>query len=176
MAPPRTFDLEKLKELIRAHPLWTNPQLAEALTEHNGPGSRPVSPHVVAATKNRLKSQWEAEGITFPSLRGRSDLVAMLVQNTGTQIPDLLQDQIELRRLRQLDRIRLGLPVGGDKGERERAKAFERMLRRERKVIDLYPDGTVFLRSAAPWEIDDHNQLVSIVTAYRPPVGATPTR
>lgn len=171
MAPPRTFDLDTLKALIQSNPDWSNPQLAAALTEHNHACGREtvVIPHVVAATISRLRPQWESEGIIAPRKRRSSDLVSRLVKNTGTTIPDALQDQIELRRLRQLDRIRDGLPVGGHDGEADRALTFERNLIGNGQVIDLYPDGTVFRREAAPWELDGEGQLIDIVTAYRPP-------
>lgn len=183
MAPPRTFDFDVLKQLLKDHPDWTYTQLAEELTRDNrstGPGdprhNLVVVPHIVAATVSRLRPKWEAEGIPMPTKRRSSELVATLVRNTGVTIPDALQDQIELRRLRQLDRIKARLPVGGHDGEAGRARAFEQELRRERLVLDLHPDGTVFRRAAAPWEIDDHNQLISIVAAYRPPGYDTPMR
>lgn len=171
MAPPRTFDVDLLKQLIQADPEQSNPQLAAALTEHNRASGRTniVTPHVVAATISRLRPQWEAEGIIAPRKRRTSDLVARLVRNTGTTIPDYLQDQIELRRLRQIDRIRDGLPVGGHDGEATRALTFEQKLIAGCQVIDLYPDGTVLIRDAAPWELDSEGHLIDIVTAYRPP-------
>lgn len=170
MAPPRTFNLDLLKQLITEHPDWTNPRYAEALTADNraNGGRTVVTAHLVSATVTRMRQAWEAEGILVPRKRRRSQLVATLVANTGVEIPDLLQDQIQLRRLRQLDRLADGLPVGGHEGEAERARAFEAKLRAERHVIDLYPDGTCFEREAAPHEIDTRNQLVSIVASYRP--------
>lgn len=171
MAPPRTFSLDLLKELVRDHPTWTNRQYAEALTADNREHGRQatVSPHLVSATISAKREEWEEGGLLAPRKRRTSQLVAALTANTGVTIPDMMQDQIELRRLRQLDRIDAGLPVGGHDGEADRALAFESMLRRERKVVDLYPDGAVFLRAAAPHELTDHNELISIVASYRPP-------
>lgn len=164
MAPQRTFDLDTLKRLLSEHPGWTSSELADALTQDNWANGRDVvvSSHNVTATISRLRLR--------PPVRRKSDLVATLVKNTGTVIPNALQDQRELRRLRQLDRVRDGLPVGGDDGEADRALAFEAKLIEQRHVIDLYPDGTVFERAAAPWELDADGNLIDIITGYRPPV------
>jgi hypothetical protein len=86
----------------------------------------------------------------------------------SASIPDALQGQIELRRLRQLDRLAAGLPVGGHGEEPDLARRFAARLHRHRLVLDLHPDGRVFERSAAPWELDGDGQLVSLVAAYRP--------
>jgi len=170
MAPPATFSLGKLKELLRAHPVWTNVQLAEALTEDNRLNGRDttVSPHLVAATIYRKRQVWESEGVIRPLQRRTSQLCAALFANTGVRVPDMLQDQDILRKLRVLDRLADGLPVGGHPSEADRAKRFEATLRQQRKVVDLYPDGTAFLRPAAPHELTDDNALVSVVAAYRP--------
>jgi hypothetical protein len=171
MAPPRTFDLDKLKTLIQSHPDWSNPQLAAELTRHNEACGVParVRAGTVAQAVSAHRDEWEAEGIIAPLKRRSSDLVSRLVKNTGTPVPDYLQDQIELRRLRQLDRIRDGLKIGGHPGEADRALTFEQKLIAGCQVIDLYPDGTVLIREAAPWELDADGHLIDIVTAYRPP-------
>jgi len=174
MAPPWTFDPELLKQLVQAHPEWSNPQLADALTADNnsaeaGPDRRGVvvDPARVASAKNRLKERWAAEGVCVRPLRHRSELVARLVHNTGVQIPDERnkQDHVYIRHLRVLDRIRERLPIASG---RDLALRFERDLRRDRMVVDLHPDGTPFLRAAAPWELDSQNRLLDLVAAYRP--------
>ena len=101
MAPPRTFDFDVLKRLLKDHPEWTYTQLADALTDDNRTASTDdprhnliVVPHIVAATISRLRAQWEAEGVPMPAKRRTSELVAALVRNTGVTIPDEMQDQI----------------------------------------------------------------------------------
>jgi hypothetical protein len=170
MAPPRTFELDALKDLLKNEPDWSNVRYAQALTDANKAKGLSifVSPQSVAQAIYTHRWEWEAEGISIRVKRRRSGLVSALTANTGITIPDgPLQSQMELRYMRALDRMAEGLPVKPE-SLIVPARNWEARLRRERHVIDLYPDGTVFERPAAPHELDRYNQLVSIVAAYRP--------
>jgi hypothetical protein len=155
MAPPRTFDYELLKRLLREHPDWSMYEYAKALSEDNwtrDPHAPAVGHNAVATAISKNRWPWEAEGI--PVGDKRVPVYDELIP-PDWKLAEGQRMHIHLRKLRTLARIRRGEKVGSDpKGERQ-ALQFEREMRESGQVVDVSSRGVPYLRSAEPWESDD---------------------
>ena len=168
MAPPRTFDYDLLKELVKQHPDWSYHQYAQVLTRdmRNTTGDRnypPVMPNSVAAAISRYKDRWAEDGLIITDQR--VPVYRELIPERWRVTPS---DRMatELRHLRTIARLRRGDGATGK--EARQALQFERRLRANREVVDVTPRGRVVVRPAMPWELDSTGDLVDIVAQVEP--------
>jgi hypothetical protein len=168
MAPPRTFDYELLKRLLREHPDWPMYLLAKTLSEDNwtrNPHAQPVRENAVATAISKHRFEWQFEGV--PVGDRRNPIYDDLIPPTW-KVAEGQRMHIHLRKLRTLGRLRRGTDVGSDpKGERQ-ALQFEGKLRETSQVVDISPKGVPYLRSAEPWELDEDGNLLDVVGRAKP--------
>lgn len=139
-------------------------RLRYLLATHKGTGrtldsiAREIGASSTAVRKavQRLR-QGEPDVWPTDDARLREDaLTGRLVRNAGRNIhPDCYQ-ATELQRLRQVSRLRAGLPLAGRGDEEGTARRWEaRLLKPDnRRVIDLDAEGRPFERAAHAWERD----------------------
>jgi len=163
MAPPRTFDYDLLKQLVRDHPDWSYHEYASVLTldmrQKTGDPSYPaVMPNSVAAAISRNRDRWRDDGVLIEDQRVPvySELIP-----ARWHIPEVYKMDTHLRKLRTLARLRRGL--GAAPREARQALQFERTLRDRKEVVDVTPQGRPIIRPAAPWELDSDGGLIDVV-------------
>lgn len=163
MAPPRTFSYERLKRLIADHPHWTYPQYADVLTEDNrrtDPGSPRVIPASVGRVVSQYRSEWEEEGVDFPS---RGTVNTDLLPPTGSIAPSQRMTT-PLRYLREISQQRRGeepyTPTGAER--RRQALRWEARLRENREIVDVTANGIIEVRPAGADELDDNGNLLEL--------------
>lgn len=169
MAGRPTYDTELLRRLLKEHPDWTYAKMAEVLTDDNTKRGQPhkVSGHTVATRVAAFRVMETAGDIALrPPKPPSNGLVVQLSNNVGVRIPTDKHPQQYLQLLRLMDRKDNGLPLG--KTESTREKNFRRKLYTGRLVVDLKPDGTAYLRAAAPWELTHDNKLIRPIACWRP--------
>jgi hypothetical protein len=154
MAPPRTFDYELLKRLLREHPDWSMYQYAKALSEDNwtrDPRAPAVSHNAVATAISKNRWPWGYEGV--PVNDRRVPVYDELIPREWKPAEGKRM-HVHLRKLRTLARLRRGQEAGTDpKGERQ-ALQFEKKLKDTRQVVDMSSRGVPYLRGAEAWEDD----------------------
>ena len=163
MAPPRTFDYELLKQLVREHPDWSYHEYARVLTrdmrDKTGDPKYPaVMPNAIAAAISRNRDRWVDEGLMVEDQR--LPIYTELIP-ARWRIPEAYRMDTHLRKLRTLARLRRGL--GADPRAARQALQFERTLRERKEVVDITAQGRPVTRPAAPWELDDRGELIEIV-------------
>jgi len=172
MPPPRSFDYDLLKDLIREHSDWQYHEYATALTKklrESDPDAIAILPNTVSQIFSRYRDRWKDEGVPMPE-RG---LPAHRGQQVYTEliwwqgIPAEQRMHTYLRKLRDIARMRRGLEVGSKYGAKQ-ATEFEERLRATKQVVDVVA-GTPVLRLAKPEELDGTGELIEIVA--RPPGG-----
>jgi hypothetical protein len=168
MAPPRTFDYELLKQLVREHPDWSYHDYARVLTldmrnRTGDPGYPFVMPNTVAAAIGRNRDRWAEEGIRIED--NRVPVYSELIPRSWYIAPSHKMDT-ELRHLRVIARLRRGVETSSK--EERQARQFEQRLRTRREVVDVSPRGRPVIRPAEPWELDETGQLREIVAQPRP--------
>jgi hypothetical protein len=168
MAPPRSFDYELLKQLVREHPDWSYHQYAQVLTldmrnKTGDPHYPAVLPNAVAAAISRYKPRWADDGLVIEDQR--MPVYRELIPERW-HIPEIHRMHTHLRKLRTLARLRRGL--GASEKESRQALQFEKTLRLRKEVVDITPRGEPVLRPAAPWELDETGELIEIVARPDP--------
>lgn len=168
MAPPRTFDYDLLKELVREHPDWSYHEYAKVLTldmrnKLNDPSYPAVMPNSVAAAISRNRDRWADDGLVIEDQR--IPVYRELIPDRW-HIPETYRMDTHLRKLRTLARLRRGL--GANPREARQALQFERTLRERKEVVDITAQGRPVLRPAASWELDDSGELIEIVAQLEP--------
>lgn len=174
MAPPRTFDYDLLKELVKQHPGWSYHQYAQTLTQDmrnktGDPHYPMVMPNSVAAAISRHRDRWREEGLTITDQR--VPVYKELIPERWRVTP---ADRMatELRHLRTLARLRRGEGATGK--EARQALQFERRLRDRREVVDVTPRGRVVIRPATAWELDSTGNLIEVVAQVEPVNSGSP--
>lgn len=168
MAPPRTFDYDLLKQLVREHPDWSYHEYARALTldmrnTTGDPHYPAVMPNTIAAAISRNRDRWADDGLVVQDQRVPvySELIP-----PRWHIPEKYKMDTHLRKLRTLARLRRGL--GASSREARQALQFERTLRERKEVVDITPQGRPVLRPAASWELDSTGELIDVVAQEQP--------
>jgi hypothetical protein len=173
MAPPRTWDYDLLKRLIREHPEWTYSQYADVLTDDvrtRDPFAPRVLPDSARRVVSQYRSQWEDEGVVFPD-RGvvHAGLLPPLGMVAATQ-----RMATPLRYLREISKERRGEAPASDTERyvRKQAIRFEARLKENREIVDVTPNGFVEVRPAREHELDECGNLVELsawaVPGYEP--------
>lgn len=168
MAPPRTFDYDLLKQLVRDHPDWSYHQYAQTLTldmrnKLGDPHYPAIMPNSVAAAISRHRDRWIEDGLKIQD--ERVPVYSELIP-TRWHIPEIYRMDVHLRKLRTLARLRRGL--GANPKEARQALQFEQTLRARKQVVDITPQGRPVLRPAAPWELDETGELIDVVAMPEP--------
>lgn len=163
MAPPRTFDYERLKKLIREHPDWTYPRYADELTataRAADPGAPRVLPYSVRRVVSQYRDTWQDEGLKVP-LRGTVN--TDLLPPTGSIAPSQRMTT-PLRYLREISQQRRGeepyTPTGAER--RRQALRWEARLRENREIVDITANGIIEVRPAGADELDDQGNLLEL--------------
>lgn len=169
MAPPRTFDYELLKRIIREHPEWPYATIAEVLTEDvrkDDPHAPAVMPDAVRRVVSQYRDRWRLEdGLTVPDRRLGTDIrvpLSRVAENYWMATPT--------RYLREVWADRQGQPAvtGSGQDRRRAALRWEGKLRETRQIVDITSLGEVVIRPAAEHELDDQGDLIEI-TAWAIP-------
>jgi hypothetical protein len=162
MAPPRTFDYDKLEQLIISHPDWPYALLADELTEDNrkqDPASPRIKPDSVRRVVSQYRSEWEDRGTRMPE-RG---VMHELSPPTGT-VPASHRMATELRYLREVSAEQNSEAPVGDSGRARRRQALRwaERLRENREIVDLTSQGIPVVRPAGAAELDKNGNLIEL--------------
>jgi hypothetical protein len=161
MAPPRTFDYETLRRLVREHPDWSYHMYARGLTlEARKRDSKApwVKSSAIQNVISRYRDEWNDQG---DLIRFRNTRYPELLPELGRIAVDY-RNHVILRRLRTLARLNRGEPVY-DTSVAAQALRWEAQRRERHEVVDISARGKPFLRAAEPWELDDQGELVALV-------------
>jgi hypothetical protein len=170
MAPRSTLDKEMLFTLLRDHPTWSRHEIARELTLHNYAMGHEVKVNVstVYNAIHKFRDELASQGI-HTAKNAECALIVELKRVTGhrTLTTEVHQNSLELRRLRQIWRLRTGKPLYDDV-EISKAQYWEEQRRLLRQVVDISDDGVPYLRPAAPWELDESGQLIDLIARRKP--------
>lgn len=163
MAPPRTFDYDLLKRLIREHPDWSYSQYADRLTDDaraRDPGAPRVLPDSARRVVSQYRGQWEEQGVRVPS---RGVVHADLLPPLGSVAPSQRMST-PLRYLREISKERRNEEPFTDAEAvmRRQALRWEMRLRANREIVDLGEHGRVLVRPAKPGELDGKGNLIDV--------------
>jgi hypothetical protein len=163
MAPPRTFDYDLLKKLVRERPELPYSDYADELTadaRRTDPNARRVLPDSVRRVVSQYRAQWEEEGITIPA---RGVVHADLLPPLATLAPSQRMST-PLRYLRELSKERRGDAPASDYERTIRGQAirWEARLRENLEVVDVTELGIVEVRPARADEIGSDGRLIEI--------------
>ena len=163
MAPPRTFDYDLLKRLIREHPEWGYARYADVLTEEarkDDPRCPRVLPDSTRRVVSQYRDQWADEGMQIPS---RGVILADLLPPLATVAPSQRM-ATELRYLREISKERRGEhPVTDNESTmRHRAIRWEARMRENREIVDVTELGIVEVRPARAHELNEDGSLTEI--------------
>lgn len=169
MAPPRTFNYEWLKRLIREHPDWTYPMYAQVLTmaaRKKDPGAPEVLPDSLRRVVSQYRDQWEGEGLTIPR---RGIVNTDLLPPAGSVAPDQRM-KTPLRYLREISKHRRGEEpyTSTEATMRRQALKWETRQRENREIVDITDNGVVIVRPARADELDDKGNLKELVAWILP--------
>ena len=162
MAPPRTFDYDLLKRLIREHPDWPYARLAAALTEdvrRTDPHALDILPDAVRRVVHDYRDRWEREGTAVPDRRLGNDIRVPL-----SRVSENYWMATPTRYLRELYNARQGLAPVGESGEQRRRAVlrWEARLRETGQIVDITSLGEVIVRPATPDELDDEGNPLEV--------------
>lgn len=162
MAPPRTFDYETVKHLLREHPEWPYSRYADQLTEEvrkTDPHAPRVLPDSVRRVVSQYRAQWEDEGTVIPV---RGVVHADLAPPLGIIAPSQRM-ATPLRYLREISKERRGEhPVtDNERTIRGQAIRWEARLQDNRELVDVTDLGMVEVRPARADELKD-GKLIDI--------------
>jgi hypothetical protein len=174
MAPPRTFDYDLLKRLVRDHPEQSYARYAEILTDdarQQDPYAPPVLPDSIRRVVSQYRDRWEDEGVKVPDRKLGADIrvpLAGVSENYWMATP--------VRYLREIWNERNGRPALSDGTAKIRRAAlrWEGRLRETREIVDITSLGEVIVRPAVPDELDEDGNLAEI-SAWAVP-GLAPAR
>ena len=176
MAPPRTFDYDLLKRLVRDHPEWPYAFYAEVLTRDARTRDRKapvVLPDSVRRVVSQYRAQWQDEGVTVPV---RGVIHADLMPPLGSVAPNQRMST-PLRYLREVSAWRRGEQPVGDAGRniRRQALRWAARLQENREIVDVTDNGFVEIRPARADELDERGNLLELA-AWAIPGGVPPQR
>jgi hypothetical protein len=170
MAPKSSFDKEMLFVILRDHPDWSRWGIAQELTLHNYAMGLNVKVNVstVYNAIHKFRDELESQGI-HTAKNAECPLITELKRVTGqrTLTTEVHQNSLELRRLRQIWRMRAGLALY-DEAEVSKARSWEEQRKMLRQVVDISDDGVPYLRPAAHWELDEDGQLIDLIARRKP--------
>jgi len=160
MAPPRTFDYDLLKQLIRQHPEWGYAQYADVLTAEarkDDPRAPRVLPDSTRRVVSQYRDQWEEEGMKIPV---RGVILDDLLPPLATVAPNQRM-ATELRYLREISKERCGEAAVTDNEAvmRHRAIRWEARMRENREIADVTELGSVIVRPARADELNEDGSL-----------------
>jgi hypothetical protein len=163
MAPPRTFDYDLLKRLIREHPEWGYAQYADVLTKdvrQKDPRAPQVLPDAARRVVSQYRDQWEDRGMKIPS---RGVVHADLLPPLGSVAPNQRMST-QLRYLREISKERRGeAPVTDyESTVRHSALRWEARMKENREIVDVTDQGIVIVRPAEPGELDERGNLAEV--------------
>lgn len=163
MAPPRTFDYELLKRLVREHPEWPYADYANLLTQdarRDNPRAPRVKPDSVRRVVSQYRDEWADEGVRAPA---RGVVCADLLPPLGSVAPNQRMTT-PLRYLREISKQRRGeAPVTDNEAiMRRQALRWEARIRANREIVDITPNGIVEVRPAMAGELDDEGRLLEL--------------
>jgi len=163
MPPPRTFDYDLLKRLLREHPEWPYAEYAARLTQDvrkREPGAPRVLPDSVRRVVSQYRDRWQEEGVK-PSPRGvvHADLLPPL----GSVAPNQRMST-PLRYLREVSKERRGQEpfTEAEATMRRQALKWETRLKANKEIVDLGEHGRVLVRPAKPGELASNGELREI--------------
>lgn len=163
MAPPRTFDYELLKKLVREHPEMPYDGYADVLTK-DARKADPRAPRVLPGSVRRVislyRDQWQEEGVPIP-LRGV--VHADLMPPTGSLAPSQRM-ATPVRYLREVSKARRGeSPVTEHEAvSRRQALRWAARLQENREIVDISENGYVLVRPARADELDSKGNLIEL--------------
>ena len=169
MAPPRTFDYDRLKLAVREHPEWSYAQYADLLTTDNRQKD-PLAPRVKPSAVGRVISlywdAWKEDGIT-PS---RRRLTGQDIRVPLARVSENYWMDTSVRYLREIWNARQQKPALTEHQRiaRRSALKWEAGLRETRHIVDITADGRPIVRSARADELDADGNLLEI-TAWAIP-------
>lgn len=163
MAPPRTFDYDLLRRLIREHPDWSYAQYADRLTgdaREKDPGAPRVLPDSARRVVSQYRDQWEEQGVRMPA---RGVVHADLLPPLGSVAPNQRMST-PLRYLREVSKERRHEEpfTDAEATMRRQALKWETRLRANKEIVDLGEHGRVLVRAARPDELDGKGELKEI--------------
>lgn len=163
MPPPRTFDYELLRRLIKEHPEWPYADYAELLTQDarkTDPHAPKVKPGAISRVISQYRDTWAEEGTRVPP---RGVVHTDLLPPTGS-VPPGQRMSTPLRYLREISAHRRGEPPVTDhqRTQRNQALRWEARLRENREIVDLTPNGIVEVRPARADELDNQGKLLEL--------------
>jgi hypothetical protein len=178
MAPPRTFDYELLKKLLKDHPEFGYAEYADALTKDARKTDRYASrilPGAVRRVVCQYRDTWmEEDGIQVPQ---RGVVYRNLLPPTGSVAPTQRM-ATPLRYLREIAKQRAGeAPVSeNERIIRAAALRWEGRLRENREIADITELGIVEVRPARADELDGKGNLLELAAWALPGWTARPRR
>jgi hypothetical protein len=169
MAPPRTFDYDTLKGLIRSCPEWSYARYADVLTaeaRETDPHAPRIKPDAIRRVVSQYRDEWIEQGLRIPS-RG---LVYGELLPPLTAVATNNWMATPLRYLREIAKDRRGeAPVTDNEAIiRGQALRWEGRLRENRQIADLTSDGQVIIRPAKEDELDEDGQILEIAAWVLP--------
>lgn len=170
MAPPRTFDYDLLKRLLRESPEWPYSRYADVLTEDartRDPLAPRVKPDAIRRVVSQYRDEWEKDdGIRFPA-RG---LVYGELLPPLTAVAENHWMATPLRYLREIAKERRGQAAltDNEKTVRGQALRWEGRLRESKEIVDIAEGGQVVVRPARADELDEQGDLLEIVAWVLP--------
>jgi hypothetical protein len=169
MAPPRTFDYDLLKLLIREHPGWPYAQYADRLTDDarsKDPAAPRVLPDSVRRVVSQYRDQWQEQGVSVPV---RGVVHGNLMPPLGSVAPNQRMST-PLRYLREVSKERKHEEPFTDAEAvmRRQALRWEVRLRANREIVDLGEHGRVLVRPAKPGELDAKGELIDVAAWVLP--------
>jgi hypothetical protein len=163
MAPPRTFDYDLLKRLLRDHPEKPYADYADVLTvdaRRKDPHAPRVKPDAVRRVVSQYRDDWKDEGLVLPA---RGVVMADLAPPLGTVAPNQRMTT-PLRYLREISKERRGeAPVTENEAiVRRQAIRWEARMMENREIVDIIATGTVEVRPARADELDKDGNLLEL--------------
>jgi len=163
MPPPRTFDYELLKRLVREHPEWPYANYADLLTRDArkaDPHAPAVKPGAISRVISQYRDTWEEEGVRVPA---RGVVHTDLLPPTGSVAPSERMST-PLRYLREISAHRRGGEPATDhqRTQRNQALRWEARLRENREIVDITANGLVEVRPARADELDEDGKLIEL--------------
>jgi hypothetical protein len=163
MAPPRTFDYDLLKRLVRDHPEWPYADYAEKLTNDartRNPRAPVVLPDSVRRVVSQYRAQWQDEGVAVPV---RGVINTDLLPPTGSVAANQRMSTA-LRYLREVSKQRRGEePVTPTEAViRRQALRWAIRLQENREIVDITEHGFVEVRPARADELDGKGNLLEL--------------
>lgn len=163
MAPPRTFDYDLLKRLVRDHPEKRYDEYADELTRDvrtRDPHAPVVLPDSVRRVVSQHRAQWLDEGVPVPV---RGVVHADLMPPLGSVAPNQRMST-PLRYLREVSKHRRGEQAVTDSERIIRRQALRWAVRNQenREIVDITEHGFVEVRPARADELDEHGNLLEL--------------